>query len=65
MKKALIGCLIGKAIEVEKANNKSLVGMRGSVIDETRNMLLLKTEKGIKKLIKKQVIIKILENGKN
>jgi len=58
MKKAqIVGMLIGKKIKVKNALNKSLLGISGKVIDETKNMLLLQTKKGKKKLIKKQVEI--------
>jgi len=60
MKKAqIVGMLIGKKIKVKNALNKSLLGISGKVIDETKNMLLLQTKKGKKKLIKKQVEIEI------
>jgi RNase P/RNase MRP subunit p29 len=49
---------IGKKIKITEAKNKSLEGVQGEIIDESKNMLHLKTEKGIKKLIKKQIIFK-------
>jgi RNase P/RNase MRP subunit p29 len=42
------GVLIGKTIEVEGDH------LRGKVIDETRQTLTLKTQKGEKKIVKKQ-----------
>lgn len=60
MKKAkIIGMLIGKKIKVKNAFNKSLIGISGIVVDETKNMLTLQTKKGKKKLIKKQVRLEI------
>ena len=60
MKKTeIIGKMIGKRIEVVKADNKHLVGINGEVLDETRNMIVLKTKENTKKLIKKQVELKI------
>jgi len=60
MRKAQIaGMLIGKKIKVKNALNKSLLGISGEVVDETKNMLLLQTKKGKKKIIKKQVEIEI------
>lgn len=60
MKKAqIVGMLIGKKIKVKNALNKSLLGISGKVIDETKNMLLLQTKKGKKKLIKRQVELEI------
>ena len=43
------GELIGKYIEVTKSNNKTLVGLKGKVVDETKNMLLLENGKMVKK----------------
>ncbi len=60
MKKTLIaGMLIGKRVKVKNALNKSLIGISGIIVDETKNMLLLQTKKGKKKLIKKQVELEI------
>jgi len=59
-KKTLIaGMLIGKRVKVKNALNKSLIGISGTIVDETKNMLLLQTKKGKKKLIKKQVELEI------
>ncbi|MBW2996901.1 ribonuclease P protein subunit [Candidatus Woesearchaeota archaeon] len=46
-------------LQVIRAKNKSLEGLSGQVIDETRNTMTVMTEKGKKKLIKNQIIIKI------
>lgn len=54
MKNLEKGELIGLNIEVIKSNNKANIGIKGKVIDETKNMVIVKNEKGIKKLIKKQ-----------
>lgn len=48
--------LIGKSIEITKSKNKSLVGIKGKVIDETKNMIILDNQK---KLIKSQSTFKI------
>ena len=48
--------LIGKDIEITKSKNKSLVGVKGKVIDETKNMIILDNQK---KLIKSQSTFKI------
>lgn len=58
-KNKIAGMLIGKKVRVKNALNKSLMGISGKVIDETKNMLLLQTKKGRKKLIKKQVKLEI------
>ena len=56
---------IGKKIEIVEAKNNSLVGIKGKIIDETKNMFTLETEKGLsKRLVKKQVTLKTKVNGK-
>jgi ribonuclease P protein subunit POP4 len=44
--------LIGLEIKVVKSSNKQLEGLKGTVIDETRNMLTIETAKGEKSLSK-------------
>ena len=50
--------LIGLPIEILEAKNKSLVGIKGIIIDETKNTITIKNH-SIKKIIKNQVILKI------
>ena len=56
--------LIGKELEVIDADNPSLIGIKGKVIDETKNMLIIETNNETKKLVKKQVTIKTNIEGK-
>jgi len=66
------GCeLIGTKIRVVDATNKSLIGLEGKVIDETRNTILIESEHKEINLIKKQITMefkykdqKIRINGK-
>ncbi|MEM2121559.1 MAG: ribonuclease P protein subunit [Candidatus Woesearchaeota archaeon] len=51
---------IGREIIIE-SKNKSLDGLRGKIIDETKNTYLIKTEKGNKRIIKSQVKIIFLK----
>ena len=51
--------LIGLEVEVVKGNNLSQVGIKGKIVEETRNTLIVSTDKGEKKLLKKEVILKI------
>ncbi len=51
--------VIGKRIKITNAKNKTLKGMEGQVIDETKNLLVIETNKGIKKLIKDQIKFRI------
>ncbi len=53
---------IGFEIEVADAKNPSLIGLKGKVIDETKNTLIIKAKKTVKMLLKKQITFKI--NGK-
>lgn len=53
--------LIGSTIEVIDSKNKSLIGIKGKIIDETKNMFIL--ENG-KKLIKSQSTFKLWFNNK-
>ena len=48
--------LIGSQLEVVDSKNKSLIGMKGKIIDETKNILFLDNKK---KLIKNQSTFKI------
>jgi RNase P/RNase MRP subunit p29 len=48
--------LIGKKITVKKSVNRAYIGITGTVIDETRNMLILDTKK---KLIKENIVIEV------
>jgi len=59
MKDSLTTENIGKKIKLTEAKNKSLEGVQGKVIDESKNMLHIETKNGLKKLIKKQIIFKI------
>jgi len=57
--------LIGLEVEIRKSRNKSQVGIKGRVVDETYNMLVIETEKGEKKVEKKScVFVFKLPNGK-
>ena len=45
--------LIGLRVEIANSTNKFHKGMSGLVVDETKNLLVIETEKGIKKIQKK------------
>jgi len=45
--------LIGLDVLVARASNPANVGVCGLVIDETRNMLVIRTERGLKRIQKK------------
>lgn len=47
---------IGSDIEIIESKNRSLIGLKGRIVDETKNMFILDTGK---KLIKSQSIFKM------
>jgi len=51
--------LIGKHAKVIMATNKSLIGLEGMVVNETRNTLVVQTEKGIKRAQKHGAVFEI------
>lgn len=46
---------IGLEIEVINSKNHSLNGLKGVVVDETKNTLIIETDKGLKSLLKSQI----------
>ncbi len=51
--------LILKKIKILESKNKTLKGLEGIIIDETKHTLTIKTKKGIKKIIKEINIFEI------
>lgn len=49
--------LIGATVRVSNARNRTLIGLTGIIIDETKHMIIIKTEKGAKRLIKDAVTL--------
>ena len=45
--------LIGLQIAVDESTNDTLVGLRGTVVDETRNMLVIETPQRVEKSVSK------------
>ncbi len=56
--------LIGKTISISNAENNSLKGIKGKIINETKNMLTIETKNGEKRLIKSEVTIEMKDKGK-
>lgn len=55
---------IGSEIEVMESMNKVLKGIKGIIIDETKNMITIRTQdKKAKRLIKKDIIFTICNKG--
>ena len=57
--------LIGLIMEVEESSNRDMEGLRGRVVDETRNTFVIETEQGVEKRIPKSgnTFIFVLEDG--
>ena len=57
--------LIGLIMEVEESSNRDMEGLRGRIVDETRNTFVIETEQGEEKRIPKSgnMFIFILEDG--
>ena len=51
--------LIGKTVEITNSKNKSNIGIRGKVIDETKKTLVIKSREGKKRLLKKSIELTI------
>jgi ribonuclease P protein subunit POP4 len=51
--------LIGSIIQIEGSKNKTLNGINGKIIDETKNTITIQTTKGTKKIIKDQTTIRV------
>ncbi len=56
--------LVGANCEIIGAKNASLKGMKGTIINETRNTITIKTSEGNKTAIKRQVTIMAEINNK-
>ena len=56
--------LIGRSMEVANATNKSLIGIKGRVIDETKNTITIELNDKKKTLIKEQITFITTIEGK-
>lgn len=64
-KNILKGELIGLRIKVIKSDNPVLVGIKGKIIDETRNMLVVEQEnKKMSRLIKDKITLHVYQNNR-
>jgi ribonuclease P protein subunit POP4 len=59
MKKYLREEFIGKKVTVTSAGNKTLVGLKGTIIDETKHSLVIRTADGDKRVLKKGCVFDI------
>ncbi|KYC51707.1 MAG: Ribonuclease P protein component 1 [Candidatus Methanofastidiosum methylothiophilum] len=51
--------LLGKQVEVIQSSNRYEVGIKGLVVEDTKNTIKIRTEKGVKILIKNSIILMI------
>ena len=56
--------LIGKDIEIMEAKNKSLLGLKGKVIDETKNTITIIRDGKKKMILKQNIKMAVKMNGK-
>ena len=47
--------LIGLHVEIADAANSALIGIKGKIIDETKNLIVIQDDKGVKKVLKSQI----------
>lgn len=55
--------LTGREIEITDSKNKSLIGKKGRVIEETKNTIVMEEKNKRTKIIKTHVKLKILEEN--
>jgi len=51
--------LLGKQVEVIQSSNRYEVGIKGLVIEDTKNTIKIRAENGVKILIKNSIILMI------
>jgi len=57
--------LIGLEVRIIKARNQTLLGKRGKIIDETKNMIVIESENGrVDKVLKDEVVLEIYKDYK-
>ena len=59
VKEVIKGELVGSQIEIVDSKNKSLVGKKGEIIDETKNTLTIQTKRKKIKVLKAHITIMI------
>ncbi|HID44113.1 MAG TPA: ribonuclease P protein component 1 [Archaeoglobaceae archaeon] len=56
---------VGLDVYVAESPNKDEIGISGEVVDETMNTFIIKTEKGLRKVAKRNRIFKVRFCGNN
>ncbi|MEM3781577.1 MAG: ribonuclease P protein subunit [Candidatus Micrarchaeaceae archaeon] len=62
-KNIVLGELIGLRVRVAKHTDKKQKRLQGTVVDETKNTLIINTSKGIKKIIKASATFRFYAGG--
>lgn len=55
--------LIGEEIEIVESPNKSMVGMKGKIVDETKQTLKIRQEGKTKTLLKQAITFRLKKNN--
>jgi len=55
--------LIGLKTEITQSSNKQVIGLNGTIMDETKSMFILNTKNGIKRISKMNNTWKFLVNN--
>ena len=51
--------LLGKKVEVIQSSNRYEIGIKGLVIEDTKNTIKIRTENGVKIVIKNNIILMV------
>lgn len=63
MKDLLKKELIGLDVKIIGSKNRSNIGIKGKIIDETRNSMVIKTDNGDKMVLKENVVLELTNKG--
>ena len=55
--------MIGLKTVISASSNSQITGLTGTIVDETKSMFTIKTEKGVKIIPKKQNTWKVFSDG--
>jgi len=60
-----MGELIGKKTEIVKSSRRELIGLKGTIVDETLKMFVIEAEGKEKKIPKDVCVFRIFKGGKS
>ena len=64
IKDLIKGELIGLKTEIADSKNKANIGIKGKIIDETKNTIVIQNKNKQKRLFKNNITLKLKLNGK-